>query len=131
MQLPETARMHGDECRGDRLRGLEVVAVRDLHRSALGLACIGHGAEGEGEGIRRRPERALHRRLVGGERPRQLALEDVELVQRDLGEGLRGYPEILGQDVGRRMRHPIGDQKGVVLALLAIIEGEQKGADWL
>jgi len=59
MQFAQAAGMHGDEGGGDRLGSIEVVAVGDLHRSALRLPSAGLTPEREGEGVGRWPERVL------------------------------------------------------------------------
>jgi hypothetical protein len=41
---------------------------------------------------------------------RHLALENIEVVQRDLAEGIGRHAEIHGERVGLRVRHPIGEQ---------------------
>jgi hypothetical protein len=76
---------------------------------------IGHPAGGTGRLCLLLSQRAGHR-----------GREDISLAQWNLGKRVGGYAEVLRQDVGRRMRDPIGQQQRVVFGLLAIIERQQK-----
>ncbi len=49
------------------------------------------------------------------DRAGRLHQEDVELVGRDVVEGLLGHAEVLGEDVLRRVSEPVGEQDGRVL----------------
>src|SRR6201999_3126666 len=56
------------------------------------------------------------------------ALEDVEVAQRDVLEGLDGNAEVLGENVRRRMREPFRYQEGGEFGGLAFIETDKEFA---
>ena len=60
------------------------------------------------------------------DRTRHLALEDIEVVQRDLAEGIGRHAEIHGERLGLRVRHPIGEQQRVELGRLAVVEADDE-----
>ena len=126
MHLSNSARPYGDQRGGDRLGNVEIAAVGDPHLAAPRLSRGRTGCKGEGERLRRKALRSLHRRLVRGEGARLLALEDVKLIERDLRKRISRNPEIRGQYVRRRMRKPVRDQQGVVFGRFAIVETKEE-----
>src|SRR6202043_365733 len=65
-------------------------------------------------------------RLVGSERPRQLALENVAIPEWYSREGVGWDLEILGQDIRWGVRDKIGHQERIELRCPSFIEGEDK-----
>src|SRR5204863_2428487 len=101
----------------------EVAAVGDLYRAAGRLQ--GRLAfQRKGERIFRGAFGAQHGRLVRGERSRQIALENVEILQRSFRKRLGCDRKILRQDIRRRMSNKIRHQEGVELRCVAVVEGE-------
>src|SRR6266404_5703574 len=66
--------------------------------------------------------------LVGSERSRQVALENIEIVQRYFRERIGWNGEILRQDIRWGVRNKIGHQERIELGCLAVIEGDDKFA---
>src|SRR5882672_4796926 len=66
---------------------------------------------------------AIRRQITG-----QLALEDPEILQRDLRERLGRNAKILGKHFGRRMREPVRHQQRIELAGVAIVEADHEFA---
>src|SRR5580700_5786467 len=85
VHLPQAAGTHRDQRGSDGRGNREVAAVGNVYRAALGLARGGSRSKREGEGVRRRAlsaDRVAVRREIAG----LLALEDVEIAQRDVLE---------------------------------------------
>src|SRR5271167_284978 len=56
----------------------------------------------------------------------QRTLEDPEVLQRNLGEGLGRNAKILGKHFGRRMSEPVGHQQRIELAGVTIVKADHK-----
>ena len=66
------------------------------------------------------------RSAIGREIARLRALEDPEIVERNVPEDLFGHAEVLGEHVGRRMRDPVRHEQRIALGLPAVVEGEDE-----
>lgn len=53
-------------------------------------------------------------------------LKDVLFALGQSREGLFRDPEVVGKDVGRRVRKVVGEQKSVVLGKVAVVEDEEE-----
>ena len=123
MQLAHPAGLDFDICGGNVLRGAEYRAVNDTDRAAWALhGCCLHHAEHEriGHGA------VWICHLVLLQRRRDLALENVEVVARDVGEVARLGAEVLGQHLFWQVSEPLADEEGVVLVEVAVIEHQQE-----
>ena len=60
------------------------------------------------------------------DRPGQLALENIEVVQRHVAESLHRHSEIERQDLRLGMGDPLGQQQGVELRRLAVVEADDE-----
>jgi hypothetical protein len=56
------------------------------------------------------------------------ALEDPEILQRNLGERLGRNAKILGEHLGRRMGEPVRHQQRIELAGIAVVKADHKFA---
>ncbi len=63
---------------------------------------------------------------VRGEWAGDVRLEDPEFLFRDARERALGHAEILGEYVFRSMGEPIGEQEGLFLREVAVVEDEQE-----
>ncbi len=126
MHLAQGAGMERHQRRGDGLRRLEIAAVGDACLTAGGLAGRRHAAELERRRDRHLAGGAGRLRLVGRERARHLTLEDVEVVQGDVFEGVGRHPEVERQDIGRRVREPLVEQQRVVFGRAAVVEAQDE-----
>ena len=126
MHRPHGARAYRQQAGSDGGGDAEVGAVGDLHEATAVIADLRRIGEREGEGELRRACLARHGRLHLGERSRHLALEDPAILQRDILERLGWHAEILGQHIGRRVRHPVGGRQCVELRRSTIVEGEHE-----
>src|SRR6202023_3364467 len=106
-------------------RNREVAAVGNVNRTALCLARGGSRSKREGEGVRRHALSA-HGLAVRGEISGRLALEDIEVTQRDVLERLDRDTEVLSENIRRRMREPFRHQESGELGGLAFVETDNK-----
>ena len=126
MQLAQPAGTQRHEPRGNVLVGEEGPAVGDLHCPACVLPQERLALQRKIERVFRGAFAAHYGYLVGSERSRQLALEDVPIVQWYFRERIGWDAEILGQDIGWGVREKISHQKRSELGCLAAIEGDDE-----
>ena len=67
-------------------------------------------------------------RAVCGQIAGHGALEDPEIVQRDLCEGFGRHTEVLGQHFGRRVGEPVRHQQRIEFAGVAVVEADHEFA---
>ena len=118
--------MNRDDCGGDRSRHLELAGINDAHFSAsraLRNRLLRHT---KCEVLRRWSQRARGNSLVFAQWTGHGGLKNELLPARHFFDRLRAYPEIGGQHVMRRVRHPIGEQHRLVFREVAVVENQQK-----
>ena len=87
-----------------------------------------HAGEVEGRGVRHAADGPRRLGLLLRQRTGHLALEDVEVVQRDILEGVGRQAEIERQHLRRRVREPLVEEQRVVFGRLAVVEAEDEFA---
>src|SRR5215211_3421809 len=122
VQLAHRARLHLHKRGRDGGRGREVGRVGDPDLPSCRLdrllgvqaMAVGHGHVTRGRVDRVRGQRAGH--LPGEDVARMVD------VTRDVAKGGLGDAEVFGQYLGRRMSEPVGDEEGLVLREVAVVE---------
>ncbi len=74
----------------------------------------------------RRSALAAHRFAVSGQVARQMTLEDVEVTQRNPRKRSGWNPEVLGQNVRRRVGEPVRQEERRELRGMAFVEAQEE-----
>jgi hypothetical protein len=106
--------------------GCEVGAVGHANCAILRFPERRDCAKRERERIKRWWLRLSGRRAIGGQVAWQSPLEDPEVVQGDLRQAVRRHAKILGEDFGRRVRKPVGDEQRVEFVGITVIEADHE-----
>src|SRR5579863_7796701 len=117
--------MNRDDGGGDRSRHVELAGINNAHFSTFRALCDRLLCYTKCEVLRRWSQRACGNSLVFAQWTGQGGLENELLPARHFFDRLRAYPEIGGENVMRRVRHPISEQHRLVFREVAVIENQQ------
>ncbi len=120
------AGLEPDESSGDAGADGEVAGVDDTNLAAWSLLGGLHRPHLEGVLLGRLNTAASDCRAIRSQRLRQIRREDVELLLGKLGNVARRQIGVLHEHLRRRVGHELGEQEGVVLGEVPLVEDQQE-----
>jgi hypothetical protein len=122
VQLAHPARFNLNQSGGDQLGRRESRGVDDANSTSVRAdGLLSHEPMAERRGRRARADDP-----ISGKRTRHRRLKDIKLLLREVSESAFGHAEIFGENLFPYVGEKVGDEEGLVLIEVAIVEDKQK-----